>query len=96
MAGLVSEMDATLKSVGLVVPCGVSVVDGGRAHLYAEVVGDVKVGELGIDIGIHYGDKVHTDKAEDAQVALTTIVVLSIFEHSREILLVGLYIVSRR
>ena len=73
-----------------------SVVDGGRAHLYAEVVGDVKVGELGIDIGIHYGDKVHTDEAEDAQVALATIVVLSILEHSREILLVGLYIVSRR
>ena len=72
------------------------IVDGGRAHLYAEVVGDVKVGELGIDIGIYHGDEVYADEAEDAEVALATVAVLAVLEDTLEVVLVGLYVVAWR
>ena len=70
------------------------IVDGGRAHLYAEVIGDVEVGELGIDIGIDHREEVDTNEAEYAEVSLATIVILAVFEHTGKIVLVGLYIVA--
>ena len=72
------------------------IVNSGGAHLYAEVVGDVKIGQLGIDIGIDYGEEVYSNEAEDAEVALAAVVVLAVFEDSREVVLIGLHIVARR
>ena len=78
----------------MVAQCSLPVLYGGRAYLYAEVVSDVEVGEFGIDIGIYYGEEVYTDEAEDAKVALATVVVLAVLEDACEVLFVGLNIVA--
>ena len=91
-----SEAEAALQTIASgVAGRGVGIaVDAGGAELHAEVVGDVEVGELGIDVGINNGDEVYTDEAEDAEVALAAVVVLAVLEHALQIVLVGLHIVS--
>ena len=90
------ETETALQSVGLgVAGCSVSlVVDDAGTHLYGKIFGNVEVGEFGIDIGIDHGDEVYADETEDAEIALASIVVLSVLEDAREVFLIGLYIVS--
>lgn len=69
-------------------------VDDAGSYLYGEVFGDVEVGELGIDIGIDDGDEVYADEAEDAEVALAAVVVLTVLEDALQVVAVGLYVVA--
>ena len=90
------ETETALQSVGLgVAGCGVSlVVDDAGTHLYGKILGNVEVGEFGIDIGIDNREEVDTNEAEDAKVALATIVVLTVLEHASEVVLVGLNVIA--
>jgi hypothetical protein len=53
-----------------------------RAHLYTEVLGDIKIGEFGINIGVNDRYEVYTDETEYAEVALAAVVVFTVFEHA--------------
>ena len=70
------------------------IVNGSGAHLYTEVVGDVKVGKFSIDISVDYREEVYTDEAKYAEVALAAIVVFTILEHASKVVLIGLYVIA--
>ena len=69
-------------------------VDDAGAYLYTEILRYVKIGKFSIDIGIDNRDEIYTDKAEDAEVALSAVVILTILEYTFEVILVSLDVVA--
>ena len=52
----------------------------GRFHMHAQVLTDVKRGQLGIHIGIHHRQQIYTGKGKDTQVTEASEMVLLVLE----------------